>query len=223
MSTDTQELVLRSLNAALQSKKLYPPGHPSVAAPARKAFQVLTPAIKETPKLTIGIIEEALVFNEIPVADAEENFIDIIEQMKHKDIEAMTFEKGTTEKEVVAFLDILASEPPPSDIQKTLSAKGIAHITVKTVEKKKSIMEVYNDAVDTIKDVMGELRLGKIPKSDAVNHVVDDMTEKVLVDSNAMVGLTMIKNYDDYLYNHSVNVGNGRLGGLKRYDLGWAK
>jgi len=68
------------------------------------------------------------------------------------------------------------------------------------------LLEIYNGAVEVVKNVMGEVRMGKIPKSGPVNAIVDEVTESVLSDQNAIMGLTMIKNYDNYLYNHSVNV-----------------
>jgi putative nucleotidyltransferase with HDIG domain len=72
--------------------------------------------------------------------------------------------------------------------------------------EKRSYLEVYNDAIDVVKNVMKEIRMGKIPRSDEVNNIVTEMSEMVFTNTNAMVGLSMIKNYDEYLYNHSVNV-----------------
>lgn len=204
------EVILKSLNAAMQSKKLYPPGHPSVAAPVKKTFQLIGEFLKEKPKLLVGIVEEALVFDELPVDDAEKSCGDLLEQMNNKAVEAIIFEKGLTEKEFADFLDILGQEADiqGTELQKTLGAKGVMHITLKSVPMgKRNMLEVYKDAIDVVKNVMGDIRLGKLPKSEVVNHVVDEMTEHILCDTNAMIGLTMIKDYDNYLYNHSVNVG----------------
>ena len=53
---------------------------------------------------------------------------------------------------------------------------------------------------------MNQIRLGKVPQAGEIVRVSDELTELVLTDQNAMLGLTMIKNYDNYLFNHSVNV-----------------
>lgn len=204
------ELILKSLNAALQSKKLYPPGHPSIAAPAKKTSQQIGEFLKEKPKLLVGIVNGALVFDELPVDDAEKSCGDLLEQMNNKAVEAIIFEKGLTEKEFTDFLDILGQEADiqGTELQKTLGAKGVKHITLKSVPiGKHKMLKVYKDTISVVKNVMADIRMGKIPRSEEVNHVVDEMTEHILSDTNAMIGLTMIKDYDNYLYNHSVNVG----------------
>ncbi|MFZ3071891.1 MAG: HD-GYP domain-containing protein [Thermodesulfobacteriota bacterium] len=209
MTPETQENILRALNAALQSRKLYPPGHPSVTAPARKVNQLLSAVLKEQPKLSICLVDDALVFEDVPVPDSEENYPDIVSNLKDKKVEAMIFEKGILEKEVFSLFEILSQEKAPAgvELQKELSAKGVAHITLKTIPiGKRKLMEVYNDAVNVVKTVMHEIRVGRIPESKAVKSVIDEMTELVFSDTNAVIGLTMIKNYDNYLYNHSVNV-----------------
>ena len=206
MTPETQENILRALNAALQSRKLYPPGHPSVTAPAKKAHQLISLVLKEQPNLSICLVEEALVFENVPVPDCEENYPDIVSNLKEKKVEAMIFEKGILEKEVFSLFEILSREKAPAEaeLQKELAAKGVTHITLKTVPPK--LMEVYNNAVDVVKTVMSDIRGGRIPESKAVKGVIDEMTELVFSDTNAVIGLTMIKNYDNYLYNHSVNV-----------------
>ncbi len=227
MLQDNKDLILKTLNAALQSKKLYPPGHPSIAAPARKIHQLLGGLLQEKPKLMIGLVDEALVFDEIPVEDGEEHYEDLYNHMSEKQVEAIIFEKGVSDKELGSLLDILADERElkGNDLQNEVRAKGVTRISLKSVQKgKKNFLEVYNDAVGVVKSVMNEIRMGKIPNSSAVNTVVDDMTELVFSDANAMIGLTMIKNYDDYLYNHSVNVGIlsislGRQMNLGKEDL----
>jgi putative nucleotidyltransferase with HDIG domain len=53
---------------------------------------------------------------------------------------------------------------------------------------------------------MAEVRMGKIPRTEPIEDIVSEITDSVFSDPNAIIGLTMIKNYDNYLYNHSVNV-----------------
>jgi putative nucleotidyltransferase with HDIG domain len=53
---------------------------------------------------------------------------------------------------------------------------------------------------------MSELRLGRIPSSERAVQVIDDMRNIILTDESALLGLTLLKNYDQYTYVHSVNV-----------------
>ena len=117
MTPEVQENILRALNAALQSRKLYPPGHPSVTAPAKKTHQLVSAVLKEQPTLSICLAQEALVFENIPVPDCEENYPDIVSNLKEKKVEAMIFEKGILEKEVFSLFEILSREKTPTEAE----------------------------------------------------------------------------------------------------------
>ncbi|VAV83764.1 hypothetical protein MNBD_DELTA01-536 [hydrothermal vent metagenome] len=210
MTPDNRELILRSFNAALHSKKLYPPGHPSVAAPARKTQQLLSDYIQGPEKLVLAMVEDSLVFEDIPEADAAEQYGDILKYLTEKKIEAIAFTGGIEDGELSSVIEILTSEEAGStqeELDKELKDLGVIHITLQSMPvEKRNYLEVYNDAISVVKNVMNEIRLGKIPGTEEVNEIVNEMSEMVFTNTNAMVGLSMIKNYDEYLYNHSVNV-----------------
>jgi len=210
MTPDNRELILRSFNAALHSKKLYPPGHPSVAVPARKTHQLLTNYIQGTQRLVLAIVEDSLVFDDIPEANAAEQFGDIMEHLTGKKIEAITFKGAVKEEELSGLVEVLTSDEAfasQEELERKLKTLGIKNITLQSMSvEQRGYFEVYNDAIGVVKNVMSEIRLGKIPRSDEVKGIVKEMSEMVFTNTNAMVGLSMIKNYDEYLYNHSVNV-----------------
>ncbi|MBI5345178.1 MAG: HD-GYP domain-containing protein, partial [Deltaproteobacteria bacterium] len=208
MNGQDPEALLKTLNAALKSRKLYPPGHPAISAPAKKAYQILTDSLKSKSSMVMGLMNEALVFEEELIKDSERLYPDMIQYMTEKNVDAVIFEKGIMEKELAALFDILSGPAMQgSELQKELHSKGVTHITLKSIPAgKKNFIEVYNGAVEIVKNVMGEVRMGKIPKAGPVNDIVNEITDSVLSDKNAVLGLTMIKNYDNYLYNHSVNV-----------------
>jgi putative nucleotidyltransferase with HDIG domain len=54
---------------------------------------------------------------------------------------------------------------------------------------------------------MREVENGRIPSSDRINAVVENMVSMTMKDHTTLLGLAMIKDYDNYTFNHSVNVG----------------
>lgn len=201
------DTILKSINGAIKGKKLYPPGHPAIAAPMTKAHQALSELLKTSNKIFIGMAKDVLVFEETPLMDAEKSFGELIYQIKQRDIEGIIFEKGFIQKEFFSLIDILSTEEvvKGAELQKMLAAKGILHISIKSIAKR-SILEAYNDAVNVVKDTMNQIRMGNVPQSGEIIRVTDEISELVLTNKDAMIGLTMIKNYDNYLFNHSVNV-----------------
>lgn len=201
------DAILKSINSAIKGKKLYPASHPAIAAPMAKAYQVISELLKTNNKIFIGMVKGVIVFEETPLMDAEKNLGEFIHQIKEREIEGIIFEKGLMQKEFFGFIDILSGDDTlkGKELQNTLSAKNILHISVKSISKR-NILEAYNDAVNVVKDTMNQIRMGKIPQSKEIIRVTDEITELVLTNRSAMMGLTMIKNYDNYLFNHCVNV-----------------
>ncbi|MBI5048625.1 MAG: HD domain-containing protein [Deltaproteobacteria bacterium] len=201
------DIILKNINSGIKGKKLYPVGHPAIAASMTKAYQTLSELLKTNNKIFVGMAKDVMVFEEIPLMDAEKNLGELIHQINQREIEGIIFEKGLIQKEFFSFIDVLSEENAlkGKELQNMLASKNILHITVKSISKR-NILEVYNDAVNIVKETMNEIRMGKVPQSKEIIRLTDEMTELVLTNRDAMMGLTMIKNYDNYLFNHSVNV-----------------
>jgi putative nucleotidyltransferase with HDIG domain len=54
---------------------------------------------------------------------------------------------------------------------------------------------------------MNDARLGMIPKVETAVKTIEEMADIMISDRNAILGLTMLSSYDNYTFNHSVNVG----------------
>ncbi len=208
MNPTESEEILKSINAALKSRKLYPQGHPAISTPAVKAYELLTGTLEAKGAIAIGMVHEALVFEGDPIENSEKLYPDLIEYLTDKNVDALIFEKGFTSEEITSLFDILSGEQIQGEnLENAMKEKGVLKISLKSIPVgRKNTLEIYNGAIDVIQDVMSEVRMGKIPRSEPVKNIVAEITDSVLDDPNAMVGLTMIKNYDNYLFNHSVNV-----------------
>lgn len=200
--------ILKGLNGALRSTKLYPTGHPAIKSNAAKTSTLIGSHLAGEDSFLIGLVEGAIIFDADPVADSERLYTDLINFMREKKIASIIFTRGVRTEELSALIDMLTGPPMlETELQGALSERGVTNIKIKSAtEGPNNCLEVYNDAVDAVKNAMDELRLGKIPRSGPVNNVADEVADSVLSDRDAMIGLAMIKNYDNYLFNHSVNV-----------------
>ena len=66
--------------------------------------------------------------------------------------------------------------------------------------------QVRRQASSLVRTVMADVRLGKAVEINRVQHTVQDITESILRNPGALVGLLRIKNKDDYTFLHSVSV-----------------
>jgi HD-GYP domain-containing protein (c-di-GMP phosphodiesterase class II) len=67
-------------------------------------------------------------------------------------------------------------------------------------------VSIRRQAAGLVKTVMQDARLGKAVELDKVSPVVENITASILRNASALLGLSYIKNKDDYTFLHSVSV-----------------
>ncbi len=86
----------------------------------------------------------------------------------------------------------------------------------------------YAQSVALTKDVMGSVRMGRVPSARKIKRAVQSIVDEVLTEEASLIGLTTLREYDEYTYTHSVNVcifsvALGKRIGMSKmqlYDLG---
>ncbi|HYC31929.1 MAG TPA: HD domain-containing phosphohydrolase [Gemmatimonadales bacterium] len=97
-----------------------------------------------------------------------------------------------------------------------------------TEQAKQAAKRVYSQGVAVTKEVITGARLGRATNVKRVKRAVQLIVDQVLNNETSVVGLTTIRDYDEYTFTHSVNVcifsvALGKKLGLSRlqlYDLG---
>ena len=73
-------------------------------------------------------------------------------------------------------------------------------------EELKRAAQIRHEAAGLVRTVMADARLGRVIEIDRVSPVVQHITESIMRNPGALVGLLRIKNKDDYTLLHSVSV-----------------
>ena len=97
-------------------------------------------------------------------------------------------------------------------------------------EAKVAANRTYSQSVAVTKDVINSVRIGKTPNIRKIKRVVQGIVDQVLNEETSLIGLTAIRDYDEYTFTHSVNVcifsiALGRRLGMNKlqlYELGLA-
>jgi HD-GYP domain-containing protein (c-di-GMP phosphodiesterase class II) len=95
---------------------------------------------------------------------------------------------------------------------------------------KAAAKRTYSQSVAVTKDVIRSVRMGQSPSIKKIKRVVQSIVDQILNEETSLLGLTTIRDYDEYTFTHSVNVcifsvALGRRLGLSKlqlYDLGMA-
>jgi HD-GYP domain-containing protein (c-di-GMP phosphodiesterase class II) len=95
---------------------------------------------------------------------------------------------------------------------------------------KAAAKRTYSQSVAVTKDVIKSVRMGQSPSIKKIKRIVQSIVDQILNEETSLLGLTTIRDYDEYTFTHSVNVcifsvALGRRLGLSKlqlYDLGMA-
>jgi HD-GYP domain-containing protein (c-di-GMP phosphodiesterase class II) len=75
-----------------------------------------------------------------------------------------------------------------------------------SVDKRRAVKKTYYKAVSLTKGVMSAIKSGEKVNLKKAKRVVESIVDSILNEEFSLIGMTTIKDYDEYTYNHSVNV-----------------
>lgn len=201
---DKLEATLVSMLGTAKSFELYPATHPSVQQPLSRSYGLVAEILRLSGAVTLGVVDEVLVFGGLPFYSNQVSIKELQFRLTARGINAVEIQDGLAREEYGAFIRLLTEDPAElakaPAVSVALRSRGITHIVAKDSR------EVYTNAIQAVGDVLREARLGRIPRAAQAKSAVADLKRMVLHDPPAMIGLTLMKSYDNYLFNHSVNV-----------------
>jgi HD-GYP domain-containing protein (c-di-GMP phosphodiesterase class II) len=87
-----------------------------------------------------------------------------------------------------------------------IAARPVVSLRATLAEEFDRAVSIRRQAAGLVKTVMQDARLGKAVEMDKVSPVVENITASILRNASALMGLSYIKNKDDYTFLHSVSV-----------------
>lgn len=206
MQRDKARQVIYQITSILQSLRLYPVEHPQVQRQLEQSLEKLTPLICEQQKLSIGLVDGTLLINDTPCLERVTALQELIRLLERQQLQALEIFPGLTTAELLFFCQelpqLLGGEFP-----ERLRQAGIRSIRATLQDDDANTpVEVYRKALETIEDVCGDVRLGRIPSSRKVINTVKEMCQSIIEEPFPLLAMSMLKDYDNYTFTHSVNV-----------------
>jgi putative nucleotidyltransferase with HDIG domain len=206
--------LIRALGTSLKNRGLYPPTHPLVRTPVEKCFSDIHLFFADRQELALAITDGTLVFEGVPIFNLTSSLELFMARLAAIGIPAIIFDKGVAPEDIERFIRFLHETKEeglsPSDVQERIEKMGVTHIRVKPQVDEDDdyslARDTYNNAVNTVALVLQEIRLGRIPSGAESERVANDISGMLQRNRDAIMALTLIKNFDEYTYNHSVNV-----------------
>lgn len=108
--------------------------------------------------------------------------------------------------------DVGSDAPTEAEVQAEIDSE-IHRLAQASTPERFSLMDeigrakkIHQHAHRVVRNVMNDVRLGKAVPIDQVEEVVETITESILRNSGALIGLSGIKDKDEYTFLHSVSV-----------------
>lgn len=211
----------------LKGACLYDRNNATIERLTQEALQMINPAVRSQGQLLLKMVRDNFFFNNIRVpvkADRYSIFKIFSQEMARRMLGDLDFTEevdGTTLREFAFLLAKLddGNESNYLYVNRQLESKGIHGISVGKLEyfrdedilldsekQKRYSKNIYFKTVNLVKEVSEGIRSQKLINIRKAKHLMQSAVNSILQDESALLGLANIKNYDDYTFNHCVNV-----------------
>ena len=193
------------LSGAIRGVGLYPQGHPASRQPFREMEALVSALQREGGDIRLAVADGVLSVGEhlffAPPAPLQE----LINRLDEKEVSGLILKPGVTAHDLTALARLMAA---PSGGANELG-QGLKRAGIKLVEvmEEDPLSRTYNEAVSAVRDIFQEIGKGRIPNSRRMLNVVSSLASSAIKEPAALLGLALIKDYDNYTFQHSVNVG----------------
>jgi HD-GYP domain-containing protein (c-di-GMP phosphodiesterase class II) len=216
--------LLLAFYTALRSLKLYPLENTAVQNALEDLDSVVHRLLDLEGELEIRMAGDFIFVNATRLRvelDNYASFSHILAMFRAFDIGALRIRPGIEKREWQVFLSVLlrladrgTGEEPLEELHDRLEEAKVANLELErplpeggsTEQSRHAAKQVYAQGVAVTKDVIGSVRMGRTARLKRVKRAVQLVVDQVLNNETSMVGLTAIRDYDEYTFTHSMNV-----------------
>ena len=235
--------------AALKNLKLYPVENDQVQKSLDELIRTAEDIIEREGELEVRIAGQLIFVNSTRLRLDLYNYASfsyVLNTFKQAEVGVLHAAPGVERREWQVFVSLVLSfasrDSTPnklSELREKIALGGITHITldasseseadVADEERQKEVAKrTYERSVAITNELAESARMGRTANVKKVKRAVQGIVDQVLNNEVTLIGLTTIRDYDNYTFTHSVNVSifavsmGKRLGlsKLQLYDLG---
>ena len=242
--------LILALYAALRAIRMYPLENAAVQNAAEELTSLTDDFLKQEHELEMRVSGEFVFVNLVRLRldlDNYASFSHLLSVFRAAGIGSLHLHATPTLRDWQRFLSLLlapSSEPPAvrlEQLEAKLAQQGLTVFEIgepmaqapdeqSRQASKEVAKKTYAQSVAVTKDLMTSVRLGRSPNIKKIKRIVQGIVDQILNEEASLIGLTTIRDYDEYTFTHSVNVcifavALGKrlgLGKIQLYDLGMA-
>jgi putative nucleotidyltransferase with HDIG domain len=193
----------------------------------KECLQVINGIIQSEGHLFLKIVRDNFFFNNIRIivkADMYPIFKAFWQEMKKRWIGEVEFSAEVGAEHLKDFIYLLSGLEENNEsnylyVKKQLEYRNIEsihagkleffkdeEIYIDSEDQKKFSKEVYFKSISLVKEVIESINQQKALNIRKAKRLMQNAVNAIMQDESTLLGLANIKNYDEYTFNHSVNV-----------------
>jgi putative nucleotidyltransferase with HDIG domain len=211
MNVDEIRQVVQGLAAAVKGLRLYSLDHPATGKQIQALQDGLFNLLQHKKKIRIGLlegtlfVEDHLLMQDFPAAE------EIARMLDERQLTGIEFYTGLSANEIQALLsELYEGQKKGNEFSEALQQRNVQRIKAISTEEDEEDSgqprKVYRKALKVVDQIFNDVRMGEIPSSAEALKVVKSMAQLTLTEPHALFALSMLKDYDNYTFTHSVNV-----------------
>jgi HD-GYP domain-containing protein (c-di-GMP phosphodiesterase class II) len=219
--------LVAGVSAASKALRFYPIENATVQNALSELDRILRRVIEREGAIELRLVGDFLFLNDARLRLDLSDYVAfsyITGLLQRHGLGAVEVDAGVTRSDLAPFISLLLQEAPkdPDEaferFRDRLAASTALHIRVDHAkaardeeqevddDAKRAAKLTYFQSVHVAKEVLTDVRLGRAVNLRRVKRAVQSIVDKVLHDETSMLGMTQLRDYDEYTFTHCVNV-----------------
>jgi HD-GYP domain-containing protein (c-di-GMP phosphodiesterase class II) len=213
--------------AAAQSLRIYPLENATVQKSLDELNRITRKLLEREGVLELRVVGDFIFINDarlrLDLSDYAA-FSYVLGAFGRHGIGRVELGAGMARQDLAPFLSLLLQDGESDEesferFHQRLAATGVTHIEVGPIRGMEGAEDpsgtdrsneaakiTYFQSVHVAKEVLGDVRLGRVVNLRRVKRAVQSIVDQVLNNETSMLGMTALRDYDEYTFTHSVNV-----------------
>jgi len=210
MKPEETRQVVQIMAGAVKGLRLYSLDHPATTKQIQMLQNGLFNLLQQKKTIRMGVlegtlfVEDSLFIQEFPAAE------ELVSLLTSLELSGIEFTAGLSAEDLQALLSLFhAGSCHGHDFAESLRKQKVEKIRAVPVTEEEESGEprkVYKRALKVVDQIFRDVRMGEIPSSEEAAKVVKEMVQLTITEPHALFALSMLKDYDNYTFTHSVNV-----------------
>ena len=217
--------LVTALYAATQALRIYPLENATVQNTVGEGMKIVDRVLEREGVVELRLVGDFMFLNDarlrLDLSDYA-SFAQFAGMLRRHGIGQIEVQQGVSPRDLALFLSLLLREGPAkaedayAQFEDRFRQTPTHHIAVEPTkgayeqildeDAKQAAKVTYFQSVQVAKDVLTDMRLGRAVNLRRVKRAVQSIVDQVLNNETSIIGMTTLRDYDQYTFTHSVNV-----------------